>query len=120
MRQFGYYDFLDGSIYDFESLIEERGEAVTLDAAINVLNEEFRDFVVYPHKYNRKYHTNRIMIPVFTKREELKKRSFKRILPDYYDGILAFVFDSDYEEDFYKNADALPERCICIIRCCYS
>ncbi|MBD5540052.1 MAG: hypothetical protein HDR00_02490 [Lachnospiraceae bacterium] len=115
MRQFGYYDFLDGSIYDFDSIIEEQEKAVSDDAAINILNEEFRDFVVYPHKYNQKYHTNRILIPIFVKREELLKKSFKRMLPDYYDGILAFVFDSDYEEGFYRQVKSIPERSICVI-----
>lgn len=115
MRQYGYYDFMDGSIYDFDAMIEEQEESITDDAAVNALNEEFRDFVVYPHKYNQHFHTNRILIPIFVKREDLGKKSFKRILPDYYDGILAFVLDSEYEEEFYQNANTIPERSICCI-----
>lgn len=115
MRQYGYYDFLDGSIYDFETLIEEQEGAVSIDAAINALNDEFRDFVIYPHKHNQKYHTNRIFIPVFVKRDDLQKKSFKRILPKYYDGIIAFVVDTDYEEEFYQGQIDLPERCICLV-----
>lgn len=115
MRQYGYYDFMDGSIYDFDTIIEEQEKSITDDAAVNALNEEFRDFVVYPHKYNQRFHTNRILIPIFIKREDLRKKAFKRILPDYYDGILVFVFDSEYEEKFYLNTDMIPERSICCI-----
>lgn len=115
MRQYGYYDFLDGSIYDFESLIEEQEQLVVDDSAINVLNESFRDFVVYPHEYNQKYHTNRILIPIFVKKENLVKKSFRKILPEYYDGVLAFVVDSEFDEKYYNKDIRLPERCICVI-----
>lgn len=115
MRQYGYYDFLDGSIYDFDSLIEEQELFVSDDAAINILNESFRNFVVHPYEYNQKYHTNRIFIPTFVKRDNMFKRSFKKNLPDYYDGVLAFVFDPDFEESFYEEANGIPERSICII-----
>lgn len=116
MRQYGYYDFLDGSIYDFDSLIEEQKTSVSDDAAINILNESFRDFVIYPYEYNQRYHTNRIFIPIFVKREGLYKKSLKRIMPDYYDGMLAFVIDLDFEENFYiKSVNDMPERSICII-----
>ncbi len=113
MRRFEYYDFLDGSVYDFESMIEEQAKSIQDEAAINALNNEFRDFVIYPHKYNQEFHTNRIMIPIFVKKEEFIKKSFMKVLPEYYDGILAFVFDSNYDEDFYTSC--LPERCISII-----
>lgn len=115
MRQYGYYDFMDGSIYDFDTMIEEQETAITDDAAVNVLNEEYRDFVVYPHKYNQRFHTNRILIPIFVKREDLSKKSFKRILPNYYDGIIAFVLDSEYEEKLYLSKKVMPERSICCI-----
>lgn len=115
MRQYGFYDFLDGSIYDFETLIEEQKQLVMDDAAINVLNDSFRDFVVYPHEYNQKYHTNRIFIPIFIKRDDLAKKSFRRILPEYYDGVLAFVMDPEFDEQYYKENIELPERCICVI-----
>ena len=115
MRQYGYYDFLDGSIYDFDSLIEEQEQLVANEAAINILNDSFRDFVVYPHEYNQKYHTNRIFIPIFLKKEDLVKKSFRKILPEYYDGVLAFVLDSEFNEQYYDEEIVLPERCICVI-----
>jgi hypothetical protein len=115
MRQYGYYDFLDGSIYDFESMIEAQEGAVSVDAAVNALNEGFRDFVIYPHNHNQRYHTNRIFIPIFVKKEDLQKKSFKKILPNFYDGILAFVIDTDYDEKFYEELTDIPDRCICVI-----
>lgn len=115
MRQYGYYDFLDGSIYDFDTLIEEQEQLVVNDAAINVLNDSFRDFVIYPHEYNQRYHTNRIFIPIFVKKEDLAKKSFRKILPEYYDGVLAFVIDTEFDERYYTEEITLPERCICVI-----
>lgn len=115
MRQYGYYDFMEGSIYDFDSMIEEHESSISDDAAINALNEEFRDFVVYPHRYNQRFHTNRILIPIFVKKEDLGKKSFRRILPEYYDGIIAFVLDNEYKEEFYVDEKAMPERSICCI-----
>ena len=115
MRQFGYYDFLDGSIFDFELMIDEQANSVTKDAAINSLNQEFRDFVVYPHRYNQTYHTNRLFIPVFVKKEDLVKKSFKRMLPDFYDGVLAFVLDNEYKKTFYTKNEDKPDRCICVV-----
>lgn len=44
MRQYGYYDFLDSSIYDFDSMIDERLAFVTDETAVSILNEEFSDF----------------------------------------------------------------------------
>lgn len=115
MRQYGYYDFLDGSIFDFDALISEQEKSITDDSAVNALNEEFRDFVIYPHKYNQHFHTNRIFIPLFVKKEDLCKKNIKRAVPKFYDGILAFVLDSDYEEGFYTNSCLFPERTICCV-----
>ena len=115
MRQYGFYDFMEGSIYDFDSMIEEHESSISDDASINALNEEFRDFVVYPHGYNQCFHTNRILIPIFVKKDDLRKKSFRKILPEYYDGIIAFVLDKEYEEAFYTDGKVIPERCICCI-----
>lgn len=115
MRQFRYYDFMDGSVYDFDKMLDEEKASITNEAAINAMNEEFRDFVIYPHKYNQHYHMNRILIPIFTKKEDLTKKGFKRNIPKYYDGILAFILDSEFEDDFYKNINGMPDRSICCI-----
>ena len=116
MRQYGYYDFLDSSIYDLDSMIEEKIGSINDEMVVNILNDEFTDFVVYPHRYNAKYHMNRIMIPVFAYRNELSKKTFVRSMPDYYDGIVAFVLDADYSFDDYMDAE-LPDRMLMLINC---
>lgn len=51
---------MDSSIYDFDSMIDERLAFVTDETAVSILNEEFSDFVIYPYDYNWHYHMNRI------------------------------------------------------------
>ncbi len=114
MRQYGYYDFLDSSIYDLDSMIEEKMGSINDEMIVNILNEEFTDFVVYPHRYNAVYHMNRIMIPIFTYRNDLSKKSFIRSMPDYYDGIIAFVLDSDYSLQRYIENE-IPGRILLVI-----
>jgi len=115
MRQYGYYDFLDSSIYDFDSMIDDRISSVTDDMAISVLNEEFSDFAVYPYEYNSRYHINRIFLPVFTQKTDLNKRSFTRLIPKYYDGIVAFVLDKQYDKIAYEGITGIPERMLLVI-----
>lgn len=115
MRQYSYYDFLDSSIYDFDTMIEERISSVTDEAAVSILNEEFSNFVLYPHDYNYNYHMNRIFLPVFAQKEEISKKSFNRILPKYYDGVALFILDSQFILDDYKIAGNIPERSLLVI-----
>lgn len=114
MRQYGYYDFLDSSIYDLDSMIEEKIGSINDEMVVNILNEEFTNFVVYPNRYNAVYHMNRIMIPVFAYRNEIGKKTFVRSMPDYYDGIAAFVLDSEYSLKSYLEAD-IPDRMLMIV-----
>lgn len=114
MRQYGYYDFLDSSIYDLDSMIEEKIGSINDEMVVNILNDEFTDFVIYPHRYNAKYHMNRIMIPVFAYRNELCKKTFVRSMPDYYDGIVAFVLDADYSLNEYSEVE-LPDRMLMLV-----
>lgn len=109
MRQYGYYDFLDSSIYDLDSMIEEKLDSINDEMVVNILNEEFADFVIYPHRYNDVYHMNRIMIPVFAYKSELSKKTFVRSMPHYYDGIVALVLDANYLVSEYTNPD-FPSR----------
>lgn len=115
MRQYGYYDFLDSSIYDLDSMIEEKIGSINDEMVVNILNDEFTDFVIYPHRYNAKYHMNRIMIPVFAYRNELSKKTFVRSMPDYYDGIVAFVLDADYSLNEYSEVE-LPDRMLMLVK----
>ncbi|MDD6825679.1 MAG: hypothetical protein PUE12_06130 [Oscillospiraceae bacterium] len=114
MRQYGYYDFLDSSIYDLDSMIEEKIGSINDEMVVNILNDEFTDFVIYPHRYNAKYHMNRIMIPVFAYRNELSKKTFVRSMPDYYDGIVAFVLDAEYSLNDYSEVE-LPDRMLMLV-----
>lgn len=114
MRQYRYYDFLDSSIYDLDSMVEEKTGSINDEMVVNILNEEFTDFVIYPHRYNAVYQMNRIMIPVFAYRNELSKKTFVRSMPDYYDGIVAFVLDADYSLNDYSEAD-LPDRMLMLV-----
>ena len=114
MRQYGYYDFLDSSIYDLDSMIEEKIGSINDEMVVNILNDEFTDFVIYPHRYNAKYHMNRIMMPVFAYRNELSKKTFVRSIPDYYDGIVAFVLDADYSLNEYSEVE-LPDRMLMLV-----
>lgn len=115
MRQYGYYDFLDSSIYDLDSMIEERIPSISDDMVTTILNEEFTDFAIYPHKYNFSYRMNRILAPVFTYKSELVKKSFLKSLPAYYDGVVAFVLDSEYSLGNYSENAGMPDRVISVI-----
>ncbi|MBD5482601.1 MAG: hypothetical protein HDR15_08815 [Lachnospiraceae bacterium] len=115
MRQYGFYDFLDSSIYDLDSLIEERIPAISDDMVTTILNDEFASFAIYPNDYNFRYHMNRILVPVFAYRTDLSKKSFLKSLPTYYDGIIAFILDRNYEIKEYTIDAGIPERAICLI-----
>lgn len=115
MRQYGYYDFLDSSIYDFDSMIEEKTQSITNEMVIAELNVKFINFVVYPYEYNAKYHVNRIFIPVFLQKQDINKKYLLKIVPQYYDGILALVFDDDHLESFYTNTQNTMERSILLV-----
>lgn len=115
MRQYGFYDFLDSSIYDFDMMIEEKIETVTDETAISILNEEFANFVIYPYEYNLKYHMNRLFLPVFAQKEDINKKSFMHFLPKYYDGVIAFILDKQFVLEDYKNIENIPERSILVI-----
>lgn len=115
MRQYGYFDFLDSSIYDFDSMIEERVSSVTDETAVSVLNDEFAEFVIYPYDYNWHFHMNRIFLPIFALKGDLTKKTLLRFLPKYYDGMIAFVLDKKFEISDYLVKEGLPERTILVI-----
>ena len=115
MRQYGYYDFFDSSIYDLEGMIEDRLSDISEEMVINVLNEKFSFFALYPYRYNETYFINRVFIPVFAEKDDLTKKSFYSNLPKYYDGAAVFVLDNQAEETEYKNIDGLPPRVILLV-----
>ena len=115
MRQYGYYDFFDGSIFDLEAMIEEKVAGISDEMVINILNERFADFAIYPYRYNEHFHMNRVFIPTFVHKADLLKKSFQNKLPKYYDGAAMFVLDDQADEDEYRQIDGIPERTLLII-----
>lgn len=115
MRQYGYYDYFDSSIFDLEEMIEEKLPGINDEMIVQILNEKFTDFVLYPYRYNEKYYVNRVFIPVFATKNELAKKSFHNTLPKYYDGVVTFVLDEKADEKEYAELKGLPKRMLLVI-----
>lgn len=115
MRQYGYYDFFDSSIFDLEAMIEEKVAGVSDEMVISILNEKFADFAVYPYRYNERFHMSRVFIPTFAHKADLVKKSFQNKLPKYYDGAVMFVLDEQADEEEYKKIEGMPERTLLIV-----
>lgn len=115
MRQYGYYDFFDSSIFDLEGMIEDKLPGISDEMVISILNEKFANFAVYPYGYNEKYFVNRVFIPIFAKRADLTKKSFYNTLPKFYDGAVIFVLDDQADEEEYKKIEGIPQRTILLV-----
>ena len=77
MRQYGYFDFFDSSIFDLEAMIEEKVTGVSDEMVISILNEKFADFAIYPHRYNERFHMNRVFVPAFAIKQILLRNLFR-------------------------------------------
>jgi len=115
MRQYGYFDFFDSSIFDLEAMIEEKVTGVSDEMVISILNEKFADFAIYPHRYNERFHMNRVFVPAFAHKADIVKKSFQNKLPKYYDGVVVFVLDDQADEEEYRQIDGMPERTLLIV-----
>lgn len=115
MRQYGYYDFFDSSIFDLEAMIGDKITGISDDMVVSILNEKFADFAVYPYGYNEKYFINRVFLPVFAKKVDLTKKSFYNTLPKYYDGVVIFVLDDQADEKEYQQITGLPQRTLLLV-----
>lgn len=115
MRQYGYYDFFDSSIFDLEAMIEEKVAGVSEEMVISILNEKFADFALYPYRYNERFHMNRVFIPAFAHKTDIAKKSFQNKLPRYYDGAVVFVLDDQADEEEYRQIAGIPERTLLIV-----
>lgn len=115
MRQYGYYDFFDSSIFDLEAMIEEKVAGVSDEMVISILNEKFSNFAVYPYRYNEKFRMNRVFVPAFAHKADLVKKSFQNKLPKYYDGAVLFVLDDQADEEEYQQIDGMPERTLLMV-----
>lgn len=114
MRQYKYYDFFDSSQIDLEGKVVEKLPSISEDMVVNILNEKFSDFVVYPYSYNAYYHIKRVFIPVFINRKDLEKKTFENSLPKYYDGIVGFVLDDRSQKENFE-AIKVPDRMILLV-----
>lgn len=112
MRQYGYYDYFDSSIFDLDTMIEEKLSGVSEEMIITVLNDDFSDFAVYPHAYNERFHMNRVLLPVFARKEDLNRRAPFTSIPKYYDGVVIFVLDNNAQQEEYKGLRIAPDRAI--------
>ena len=115
MRQYGYYDFFDSSIFDLEAMIEEKVAGISNEVVISILNEKFASFAVYPHRYNERFHMNRVFSPLFAYKTDLVKKNFRNKLPKYYDGAAVFVLDDQADEEEYRQIEDMPERAILLV-----
>lgn len=115
MRQYGYYDYFDSSIFDLEEMIEEKLAGINDEMVVRILNDKFTDFVLYPYRYNEEYYVNRVFVPAFATKNELTKKSFHNTLPKYYDGAVLFVLDDQADEEEYSQITVLPERTLLLV-----
>lgn len=115
MRQYGYYDFFDSSIFDLEGMIEDKLSGINDEMVVSILNEKFADFAVYPYGYNEKYFINRVFVPAFAKKADLTKKTFRNTLPKYYDGAVIFVLDDQADEIEYSEIKGIPERTLLLV-----
>ena len=115
MRQYGYYDYFDSSIFDLEEMIEEKTAGISNDMVVRILNERFADFALYPYRYNERYFVNRVFVPAFATKGDLTKKAFHNTLPKHYDGAVVFVLDDQADESEYVQISGLPERTLLIV-----
>lgn len=85
------YDFYEASIFDVESMIDEASRQIKNESIVKTLNDEFVDFVLYPHRYNRVYKISRVFLPVYADSDNLSVNGITRQLDQYYDGVLVMA-----------------------------
>ncbi len=115
MRQYGYYDYFDSSIFDLEEMIGKQLQGINDEMVVRILNEKFADFVLYPYRYNEAYYINRVFVPAFATKGELNKKSFYNALPKFYDGVVVFVLDDHADEKEYAHLSGLPKRMLLVV-----
>ena len=115
MRQYGYYDYFDGSIFDLEQMIEDKLAGISDEMVVRILNEKFSNFALYPYRYNETYFINRVFIPAFATKGDLNKKVFHNTLPKYYDGMVVFILDNNADVEEYSKINVLPKRTVLVV-----
>lgn len=85
------YDFYEASIFDIESMIDEASRQIKNESIVKTLNDEFVDFILCPHRYNRTYKISRVFFPVYVDSDNLSANAITRQLDRYYDGVLVMA-----------------------------
>ena len=98
------YDFFDSSIYDVDKMISEESVLIKDERVVKTLNEDFINFVLYPHQYNNEYKISRVFVPVFALEDDLSRKNLGNPYGKYYDGLLVFVIG-----DENSNADQVVQ-----------
>lgn len=107
------YDFFEASIFDVDEMIAVESQAVSDDAVVNTLNDEFICFVLYPYEYNHMYKISRVFFPVFATCQDLQKKSFANKFGKYYDGLLIMLLvDAETQLEEIKKISADVPRSI--------
>jgi len=107
------YDFFEASIFNIDEMIAEESQQVKDDAVVNILNEEFIHFALYPYDYNRTYRITRVFFPVFATIDDIQKKSFQNKFGKYYDGLLVLLLcDQGEEQQIIINASTDIKRSI--------
>ena len=116
VRYFGlykWYEFYDTSIFDIEDMLKEEIPHVNDTAMLKIINEELIDFVIYPNRYNRDYKISRVLVPVFTTLEEMRKWTFTSQKNSCQDGFIVMVMgDADTSVDELLLLSCKFERAI--------
>ncbi len=85
------FDFFDSSIFNVSKMISEESAKISDESIVNLLNEEFANYYLYPYSYNRSFRINRVFQPVYISEEALPMYSVNSRFGSYYDGIVIQV-----------------------------
>lgn len=113
------FEFFNGSIIDIDILIQEKISNINENACVTALNQDFRNFLIYPHEHNDLYKIKRAFIPMFVTYLDFVKKNLKKISQNY-DGMIFMVISNDeYSlEDLKEVSNKIPfEIAIININC---
>ncbi|MEG0834529.1 MAG: hypothetical protein RR413_03700 [Christensenellaceae bacterium] len=104
------YEFFDGSTFDVEKMLEEEMNRISGDLVCATLNDNFIDFVLYPHRYNEQFKIKRVFIPIFVMAKDLERVEAIKQIPSFYDGILAMVLatPNDNMQEIVEYTTKIP------------
>ncbi len=115
-RLSGLYEFFNGSVVDVDALILEKVSNISESACINILNEDFKNFLVYPYEHNEKYKIKRAFIPYFMSYHDFVRKSHVSKAFQSYDGMLIMVLaNDDYSMVELKEVSKKLPHGICMV-----